>query len=100
MKSDIRSNRLVLKEMSIPQVSGKLFESVASWVTGRSANNISLVGTATQVEVIQEAMAAARDFHVTLHDPEATLDEVSVKLQAKHAAAALFEETFATKWPL
>ena len=100
MKSDIRSNRLVLKEMSLPQVSGRLFESIASWVAGRSTRDISLVGTASQVDVIQEAMSAARDFHLTLNDPDSTLDLVSEKLQAKHTAAARFEDTFATKWPL
>ena len=100
MKSNISSSRFVLRELRAPEVSGELFRSIASWVLDRPTSDVSLVGTQAQVDLIGEAMAVTKEFHVALNSPTVTLDEVSDKLQKKHDVASRFESAFGTQWPL
>lgn len=84
-------------EMSL---ASKIFiASAIAWVTGR-ATNLKIKGTPSEVEVISGALNASRDLFMTIGNPDLTVEEVVVRLNAKSIAAKNFEMTFGVPWPL
>lgn len=78
----------------------KIFlKAVSGLVSGRNLN-VQFHGTRRELEVVAEAVEAAKNFQKELNRPGASLDSIIHKLGVKHVAAAQFEKVLGIPWPL
>ena len=59
-----------------------------------------LRGSPEQIETITNVIVAIRDFHKETKRPDATIEDVTKKMQAKNQAIQEFEAVFGQKWPI
>jgi hypothetical protein len=90
-----------LNKLHEDEVSRKLlFKRIAIWLTEKKDFDLNLVGTKTQISVLQNAMLESKKFHDELLDPHSTLESVSDKLMRKHSVAESFNKVLKTFWLL
>ena len=84
----------------VTSVSESFFSSIASWLIDEKLDNLYVEGTTAQINAVKDAMLASKDFQNELHDPDATLQTITEKLQIKSRAARVFESKLGMPWLL
>lgn len=80
---------------------GKLFfTSLLGWIINDTKLNWKIKGTPEQMDAFAKAALDSKLFQQEMKSPQATVETLMQKLNAKNESAKKFEEVCSYEWPL
>lgn len=93
-------NKFASTHIGIGSAGKAFFASIASWLINEEFDGLYIEGTDSQIDAVKNAMLASKNFQNELQNPDATLQSLIERLEAKSTAAATFEKELGTPWLL
>lgn len=93
-------NKFASSNIEIGSAGKAFFSSIASWLINEEIDGFHIEGTDSQIDAVKNAMLASKNFQNELHNPNATIESITEKLEIKTKAANVFRVEIGTSWLL